>query len=232
MTEQIKEIAGGGGGGGCFRAGTQVQLAGGKTIPIENIEVGQEVLAFDELGGIHLAKVTKVHFHEDPQPILRVKYWRGEVFVTPNHWALNQYGNFVEIGTLTIHDALVDGMGHLRPIIDAELIGHEPVWNLTVEPHHTFIANGVRVHNGGHRERFPVVGGSGGGDDDKGGGGGRAPIEDPDSLQSRAMVGIVDVISEGEIGGLVNGEESIFLNDTPLMNANGTYNFKNVAWSF
>lgn len=221
----------GSGGGGCFRAGTQVQLEGGKTIAIEQLKEGDEILAFDESGEIHLAKVTKLHYHADPQPILRVKFWRGEVFITPNHWVLNQYGNFVEMGYLTTHDALMDGMGHLRPIIDAELVGHEPVWNLTVEPHHTFIANGIRVHNGGHRERYPVVAGSGGGGG-KGGGGTRPAVEDPDSLQSRAMVALVDLLGEGQIGGLVNGAKSIFFNGTPLENADGTRNFQGVTWDF
>lgn len=222
-----------GSGGGCFRAGTQVQLEGGKTIAIELLKEGDEILAFDESGEIHLAKVTKLHYHADPQPILRVKFWKGEVFITPNHWVLNQYENFVEMGRLTVHDALVDGMGHLRPIIDAELVGHEPVWNLTVEPHHTFIANGIRVHNGGHRDRFPVIAGSGGGGGKgKGGGSARPAVEDPDSLQSRAMVAIVDLLGEGQLGGLVNGAKSIFFNETPLENADGTRNFQSVSWDF
>ncbi|MCL2874785.1 MAG: phage tail protein [Betaproteobacteria bacterium] len=229
MSEQLKVIAGAG-GGGCFRAGTQVQLEHGETIAIELLKEGDEVLAFDERGEIHLAKVTKLHYHADPQPILRVRFWKGEVFITPNHWVLNQYDSFVEIGRLTTHDALVDGMGHLRPIIDAELVGHEPVWNLTVEPHHTFIADGIRVHNGGHRDRYPVIAGAGGG-----GGkskGGRAAIEDPESLQSRAMVSLIDLLGEGQIGGLVNGAKSIFFDDTPLENRDGTRNFEGVSWDF
>lgn len=230
MSEQIAVVAGAG-GGGCFRAGTQVQLEGGTTIAIELLKEGDTVLAFDENGAIHTAKVVRLHYHAQPQPILKVKFWRGEVFITPNHWVLNQYGNFVEMGSLTDHDALVDGMGHLRPIIGAELVGHEPVWNLTVDPHHTFIANGIRVHNGGHRERYPVVAGAGGGGGGKGGGGSaRAAVEDPDSLQSRGMVSILDLLGEGQIGGLVNGAKSIFFNDTPLMNADGNYNFAGVSW--
>jgi len=230
MSEELSTIAGAGGGGGCFRKGTQVQLENGKTIAIELLKVGDEVLAFDEQGKIHVSKVTKVHFHEKPEPILRVKFWKGETHITPNHWVLNQYDAFAEISRLTYHDALVDGMGHLRPITLAEYVGNEPVWNLTVEPHHTFIADGIRVHNGGHRDRFPTVAGAGGG-----GGGkseGRQAIEDPDSLQSKALISIVDVIGEGEIGGLEDSAKSILLNGTPLMNANGTMNFKNVSWTF
>lgn len=225
--QELRAIAGAG-GGGCFRKGTPVQLQHGKTIPIEQLKVGDEILSFDEKGAIHLAKVTKTHYHADPQPVLRVKYWGGEVEVTPNHWVLNEYNAFSEVGRLTIHDCLVDGMGHLRPIIEATLVGHEPVYNLTVEPHHTFIAGGVRVHNGGHRDLYPTIAGSGGG------GGkssqGRAPVEDPDSLQSRTMLAVIDLLGEGQIGGLVDGAKSIFLNDTPMEASDGTMNFQGVTW--
>ena len=227
--ENLYAIAGAG-GGGCFRKGTPVQLQHGKTIPIEQLKVGDEILSFDEKGDIHLAKVTKVHYHADPQPILRVKYWNGVVELTPNHWVLNQYGAFSEAGRMTIHDCFVDGMGLLRPIIDAELIGHEPVYNLTVEPHHTFIAGGIRVHNGGHRDTYPTIAGAGGGGGSKSSS--RVAVEDPDSLQSRSMLSVIDLLGEGQIGGLVDGARSIFFNDTPMYNSDGTANFQGVSWDF
>jgi hypothetical protein len=42
-------------------------------------------------------------------------------------------------------------------------------------------------------------------------------------------VRILDLISEGEIEGLVAGHQSIYYNGVPLQNENGTYNFKDVA---
>ena len=238
MTDESKTIGANlaGSGGGCFRKGTLIQLEGGKTKPIEQIIVGDEILCFDEQGNVSVGKVSQTHLHEKPEPLMRVKFWRGELFITPNHWVLNQYGNFIDIGAMTTHDALIDGMGHLRPILGAEAIGAEPVYNLTVEPHHTFIANGIRVHNGGYRERFPVPAGAGGGGG-KGGGGARAAIEDPDSLQSKAMVAVIDLLGEGEIGGLVGASEgfaaqSIFFNDTPVQNPDGTLNFQGVSFDY
>ena len=70
--------------------------------------------------------------------------------------------------------------------------------------------------------------GSGGG---KGGGGGasRTPIEAPDSLRSKAFARVLDVIGEGEIEGLVDGAKSIYLDETPLQNADGSFNFKDVV---
>lgn len=48
------------------------------------------------------------------------------------------------------------------------------------------------------------------------------------SLRSRANLKVLDAISEGEIEGLVNGDKSVFLNETQLQNDSGTYNFQNV----
>jgi len=71
-----------------------------------------------------------------------------------------------------------------------------------------------------------VLRGSGGGG--KGGGSPRQAVEDPDTLHSVQYAQVLDAVSEGEIVGLVAGHESIFYNETPLMNTNGTYNFDNV----
>jgi len=216
------------GAGGCFRKGTLVQQEHGKTIAIEDLSIGDSVLAFDDKNNTYCAKVVKVHYHSEPQPILHVKYWGGELFATPNHWVVNQLGTFAELGTLTEEDALQDGLGHLRPILSMEVIGYEPVYNLTVEPWHTFIANGIRVHNGGHRESYPTVRGAGGGGK---GGGGKPAQEAANTLKSIQYAEIIDVISEGEIGGLVNGSKSIFLDGVPLENSDGTANFTNVSYS-
>ncbi|MBE2898069.1 hypothetical protein HPC37_04330 [Pasteurellaceae bacterium 20609_3] len=62
----------------------------------------------------------------------------------------------------------------------------------------------------------------------KGGGGGHTPYEQPDDNRSKQRVKIVEVISEGEIKGLVDGVKSVYLNKTPIQSADGEYNFKNL----
>jgi len=57
----------------------------------------------------------------------------------------------------------------------------------------------------------------------------RTPTVAQDSLDSRQYVTIVDLISEGEIQGLKNGLNSVFLNDTPFANADGSYNFSGAS---
>ena len=78
--------------------------------------------------------------------------------------------------------------------------------------------------------------GSGGGGGSKGGGGSRTPTTAKDSLNSKSFANILDLISEGEIeglhdpGGFTNSfMQSIFLNNTPLKNSDGTDNFLDVS---
>ena len=76
-----------------------------------------------------------------------------------------------------------------------------------------------------------ITGAGGSGGFGKGGGGGaaRTPTTARDSLDSRQYAELIDLISEGEIQGLKDGFKSIFLDNTPLQNPNGTYNFQNVT---
>lgn len=69
------------------------------------------------------------------------------------------------------------------------------------------------------------AGGGGGGKGGGGGGGGRVAQEAPDSLRSIAYASVLDLVSEGEIEGLANGLKSVYFNQTPLQNDNGSYNF-------
>lgn len=81
----------------------------------------------------------------------------------------------------------------------------------------------------------PVIAGAGGG------GGGGGGTEDPDTLQSHAYMTVVDLLGEGQIGGLVTKEgalasdqereKAIFFNGTSLRSEGGTLNFQSVTWS-
>ncbi len=57
------------------------------------------------------------------------------------------------------------------------------------------------------------------------------PVEDPDDLLSTAKLKMLLAIAEGEIQGELTAQ-NIFLNDTPLANADGSYNFTGVKWDF
>ncbi|MBA0348418.1 host specificity protein J [Stenotrophomonas maltophilia] len=56
----------------------------------------------------------------------------------------------------------------------------------------------------------------------------RTPVETPDSLHSISFAKVLDLISEGEIRGLVAGNQSIYLNEVPIQNSDGSFNFNGV----
>lgn len=72
-----------------------------------------------------------------------------------------------------------------------------------------------------------IIEGAGGG---KGGGGSsRTPREAPNTLRSTSKARIIDALCEGPIVGLANGMKSIYLDDTPLQDEGGAYNFQGVT---
>lgn len=60
----------------------------------------------------------------------------------------------------------------------------------------------------------------------------RTPVEADDTVNSRAMAAILDLLGEGVIGGLVNGAKSIFIDDLPILNEDGSSNFSGITWDF
>lgn len=225
MTETIK-----GAGGGCFAKGTLIATPDGWK-PIETLNIGDKVIAFDDSGVLSNQTIEACHFHEN-EPIYQYGFWNGlEVLATPNHWVLNQYGNFAEIGTLTEQDAIIDGDGHIRPLISVKFVENGNVYNLTISNVHTYIANNIRVHNtgsGAGRLTDAIKGAKGGGGKGGGGGSTRVAQEAPDSLRSIQYANFIDLVSEGEIDGLVNDLRSVYLDETPIQNDDGSFNFTNV----
>jgi len=72
-----------------------------------------------------------------------------------------------------------------------------------------------------------IIGAGGGGK--SGGGSSRVAQESPDSLRSKAYARVVDLVCEGEIEGLPNGLASVYLDETPIQNADGSSNFTGVT---
>ena len=218
---QLQGSGGGGGGGGCFLGHTLVRTPNGQR-RIDELQAGDQVLSFDDKGTLHEATILKVHEHPNER-VYRYQLWGGaSLDATPNHWVLNQFNAFVAIGSLGADDCLVDENNHLRPIVDREELPAGTVYNLTVEGHHTFIAGGIRVHNAG----LGVLQGAGGGGGGKGGGGTtHVPSEADDSLQSVQYASVLDLISEGEIQGIEDGVQGIYLDGTPVQSSSGIDNF-------
>lgn len=77
-------------------------------------------------------------------------------------------------------------------------------------------------------ELLPIIGAGGGG---KAGGSSGGLKEEADNLKSSAYAQVLDLVCEGEIGGLVDGLKSIYLDNTPVQNADGSMNFTGVQYT-
>lgn len=70
----------------------------------------------------------------------------------------------------------------------------------------------------------------------KSGGGQSTPYEAPNTLSSAQSLRIIDAISEGVVSGFANGDDtpfkSVFFDDTPVQNADGSFNYKGVVGFF
>lgn len=67
--------------------------------------------------------------------------------------------------------------------------------------------------------------GAGGG---KSGSGGYS--ESPNTLRAKQTLRLLTLVSEGVTGGLINGAKSIYCDDVPVQNADGSYNFDGVSF--
>lgn len=142
-------------GSSCFCAGTKVYVPG-KTetssfnkVNIEDIKVGDQVISFNDKWKLGISTVEKVFTH-DERDCVTVHFWGGgELTGTPEHWVLTPCNKFVCLGTLGSEDAGVDKDRQAVPVLGVDYVGKHTVYNLIVDPDHTYFANGVCVHNGG-----------------------------------------------------------------------------------
>lgn len=63
----------------------------------------------------------------------------------------------------------------------------------------------------------------------KGGGKGHTPREAKDDLKSTQQLSVIDALSEGPIVGPVNGLQSVLINNTPVVDADGNSNIHGVT---
>jgi hypothetical protein len=184
-----------GGGGGCFSSDTLISIENG-TISIADIEVGDRVWAFDEIGRLVLSEVTEVFYHPNDL-IYRVTHENGYLDITSNHWVLKEDGTYQELKYFNVGDNLVTDKNTVSRILSIVFLKEDEVYNFKVSHLHSYIANGIKVHNGG-----------GGG---KGGGSGR---EDPNTLFSTDILFITLGLGEGPVYRInPNGPQDIEFNE-------------------
>jgi len=221
-----KDSVSGSGGGGCFPAGTFVRTTHGHK-PIEKCEKGDFVIGYDKSGKLDASYVTELVIHEAGtyQDSLYFVYSKEESLfpegITGNHAIYDIVTNeHKEVSTFKIGDKVTLSTGITKPITRINRISNPdiPVYNLIVEPSHTYLVGSpdkwVKVHNGG--------GGKGGQ--------ARAAVEAPNTLQSSAIAKVLEVISYGEIEGVVGGAKGVYFDNTVLENPDGSSNFPNATF--
>jgi hypothetical protein len=149
----------------CFVAGTLIATPKGQ-VPIESLQVGDEVLAFDH--GLVPSTVTATHVAE--AATLELTLSDGSVIVTTDEHPFRHRGEWVKAADLKPGAELVsltprgDGFG-LKSAKRGEV---RTVYNISVATQENYFAGGVLVHNkqpgpGAVDQRINVPGGGGAG---------------------------------------------------------------------
>jgi len=162
---------GGGGGGGCFPAGTRVSTPHGE-IPIEKLEPGDVVFAVDARGNLVETAVENVQVTRSALLVIETDH--GLLRTTQEHPLLSAAGDFRLAGGFKPGEQVMAwGSNGLQPVTIRRMStpeGEEEVYNLRVGQPHTFVADGLVVHNKGGGGfgggGFHGGGSSGGGDGD------------------------------------------------------------------
>ena len=134
----------------CFVAGTPVAAEDG-SVPIEQIEAGDFVWAWDETSGdVALKRVVETYVNETDE-LTHVFVNGDEIIATPSHPFYCPAKGWTDAAHLRAGDILVLVNGEY---VVVEKVQHEllerpvRVYNFQVEDYHTYyIASGVLVHN-------------------------------------------------------------------------------------
>lgn len=148
------ELSSGAEGGGCFLAGTQILLADGTQKSIEDIVAGDMIATFAAQNDTNMvSSPVKEVFTHTVTGYLKIN---NSLLVTPVHKILIN-GQWDAIGNARIGDVLTDESGNPVVITQIEYIPQTvTVYNFHVDTYHTYMANGIYVHNekGGVRTTF------------------------------------------------------------------------------
>lgn len=121
--------------------------------PIKDIQVGDYVLAYDEVLGITSRERVTETFVKQTDEILKLTIGNDEIITTWNHpfYSVN-YNNWVTADSLVVGDNVLDSNGNYVVVSNSEkLYNANPteVYNLTVENAHTYYVGTekILVHN-------------------------------------------------------------------------------------
>lgn len=131
---------------GCFTSGTQILMNNGNK-KISDILVGDDVISFDSDGNLHNSKVINTFKYENRE-VSRYEFSNGFILEsTKEHPIFTENKTFTEIGKIPIGGNVLLYSGETVSLVDKVEIGKSHVYNIEVDTHHTYIANGICVHN-------------------------------------------------------------------------------------
>jgi len=141
------EGGGGGAGGGCFVRGTEVSTPRGP-VPIDQLAVGDEVLAYDPVAcAPTVQRIEKVFEFHEPE-VMTLTLGKDRVQCTPNHRFFT--GGWTAAKKLVIGEAILRRDGGWQTLNDiSRAASPQTVFNLTVAEHHSYYVgpSGLLVHN-------------------------------------------------------------------------------------
>lgn len=149
--------------GGCFAPGTGIRLANGQIRNIEDIRIGDLVMAYNEqTEQFEPRKVTKAYVHHDTPRMLQISFSNGvKLCITPGHPILTELGwksRDIE-NSLMEHNTVASLMNvgdyviglFKNPIVmdiqEMDIGEHYDSYNIEVETCHTYLAEDIVVHN-------------------------------------------------------------------------------------
>ncbi len=143
--------------GGCFLAGTKIKMADGTQKNIEDMVVGDKISTFkSETDHTLVTAEVEETFRHVVKGYLVIN---NQLFVTPVHRIFIN-NSWRPIGEAKVGDVMLGVNGNPVKIFsiekrDATVV----VYNFKVKDYHTYIANGIYVHNDkdGVREFFPDI---------------------------------------------------------------------------
>jgi hypothetical protein len=133
----------------CFPSYVKILTPNGY-MEISGMNIGDKITAFDENGNLVESIVTHkfIHDGEEMSEVFEYELSNGnKLHITDNHPVLVPSGEFLQIGWLNIGDSVVGENNEEIQIISKKFVEKTIVYNLEVEKYHTYIAEGIRVHN-------------------------------------------------------------------------------------
>jgi len=148
---------------GCFPAGTLITMADGSKKKVEEIQVGDSVLSYDETNHCQVSGLTEKTLTHLTEHICTITFENFEPLMTTKEHPLHTEdgwksidpsqskiaGYALDCGKLEVGDLVLTVENTLAKVLT---ISTEPsaivTFNLnTVSPHHNFYAGGILVHN-------------------------------------------------------------------------------------